>query len=214
MYVRTSHRALTCTMSDTFNVSRTSCVEADNEPADESQHDEYVGRVKKRKLRRGTQNALSTMTATSALAVIRRGTRCMSPHFTDDDAQATANAASASASATATRLQRIESMVAQLTSHIQNLSQTQSNPPTLYTPVTSSSPSPTPRATLSRTAPPDTIYGISSMFLICSPGAKPTGNDLKWHGEHASILPAKSSPVSSSCETSIRPRPAAASQTS
>ncbi|KAJ9139146.1 C6 zinc finger domain containing protein [Pleurostoma richardsiae] len=148
-------------MSDTINVARTSCVEANDEPADENQHPERVERVGKRKrsLRRGTHSCWACKRRKEKCSFddgdvctgcLRRGTRCVSQHFADDDAQATAN--SATATGTGTRLQRIEDMIAQLTSEIQSLSQRQIKP--LNTPMTSSSPSLAPRATQSQTAPP------------------------------------------------------------
>jgi hypothetical protein len=174
-YLGRSHRALTCNMSDTINInaSRTSRVEADDEPADdENQHDEHVERLSKRKrsLRKGTHSCWACKRRKEKCSFddgdvctgcLRRGTRCVSQHFADDDAQATA---AATTTDTATRLQRIEDMVAQLTSQTQSLSQTQSNP--LYTPVTSSnpSPSPAPQATLSQTTPSaSTAYSASTV---------------------------------------------------
>ncbi|EFX00774.1 c6 zinc finger domain containing protein [Grosmannia clavigera kw1407] len=163
-------------MSDTINASPTSRVDGADELADETQHDGYFDRVRKRKrsLRKGTHSCwackrrkekCSFDNSDVCTGCLRRGTRCVSQQFADDDEQATSVStpsatATAMATATASRLQRIEDMVVQLTYQIQNLSQTQSNP--LQTPATSWSPSPAPRATLSQTTPPVSTAHSSS----------------------------------------------------
>ena len=162
-------------MSDTINVLRTSYVEADDEPADDNEHDRHVERARKRKrgLRKGTHSCWACKRRKEKCSFdhgdictgcLRRGTRCVSQQFADDDPKATANAGTATTTTTAARLQRIEDMVAQLTSQIQSLSQSQSqsqdNP--LCTPVTRSSPSPVPRSTLCQTATPvSTVHSAS-----------------------------------------------------
>jgi hypothetical protein len=146
-------------MSDTIEVSR-------DEQADEIQHDDHV-RKRRRSLRKGTHSCwackrrkekCSFDDGNVCTGCLRRGSRCVSQRFADNDA---AQTTAATATATATRLQRIEDMVAQLTSQIKSQSESQRQ---RYTPpVTSSSPSPVPRATLSQTAPPaSTAHSASS----------------------------------------------------
>ncbi|KAL1885901.1 hypothetical protein Plec18167_001398 [Paecilomyces lecythidis] len=147
-------------MSDTINALQASRVVTDNEPADESHYDEHVERARKRKrsLRKGTHSCWACKRRKEKCSFddgdvctgcLRRGTRCISQHFADNDARATANAATS----TATRLQRIEDMVAQLASQIQSLSQRKSNP--LFTPAASSGPGLASRETLSLTVLPE-----------------------------------------------------------
>lgn len=133
------------------------------------QHDDHV-RKRKRSLRKGTHSCWACKRRKEkctfedsdiCTGCLRRGSRCVSQRFADsDDAQATANTgvAATTAAATATRLQRIEDMVAQLSSQFQNRGQSE-NQGQLYTPpVTSSSvsSSPVPQTALSQTALPTT----------------------------------------------------------
>jgi hypothetical protein len=148
-------------MSDIIEVSR-------DEQADETQHDDHV-RKRRRSLRKGTHSCwackrrkekCSYDDGNVCTGCLRRGSRCVSQRFADNDAAQT-TAATATATGTAIRLQRIEDMVAELTSQIQSLSRSQRQ---RYTPpVTCSSPSPVPPATLSQTAPPaSTAHSTSS----------------------------------------------------
>jgi hypothetical protein len=146
-------------MSDTVDVSR-------NEPANESQHDHHV-KKRRRGLRKGTHSCWACKRRKEKCSFddgdvctgcLRRGTRCVSQRFADDDdAHATATA---TATATTSRLQRIEDIIAQLTSQVQNQSQSQRQ---MYMPpVTSSRSSPAPRVTLSPAAPPaSTAHTVS-----------------------------------------------------
>ena len=121
-------------MSDTINVSG-------DEPAHEHRHD----RKRRRSLRKGTHSCWACKRRKEKCSFddgdvctgcLRRGTRCVSQRFADNEA---AQATAATATATTARLQRIEDMVAQLASQIQSQNQSQSS---------------TPRATLSQAAPP------------------------------------------------------------
>lgn len=187
-------------MSDTINVSRTSCVEAADEPADENQHDEVVERARKRKrsLRKGTHSCWACRRRKEKCSFdggdvctgcLRRGTICVSQHYPDNDARATGSAATGTAAAT--RLQRIEDMVAQLASQVQSLSQRQSNP--LYTPMTSSSPGPAPRDTLLQTTPaPSTADSASPVaaneLIACASGlTKSSRLQVLSHTLHGSL---------------------------
>jgi hypothetical protein len=94
-----------------------------DERADESQQDGHA-RKRRRSLRKGTHSCwackrrkekCSYKDGSVCTGCLRRGTRCVSQRFIEEEATpATA------ATATATRLQRIEDMVAQLTSQIQS----------------------------------------------------------------------------------------------
>ncbi|KAF2709863.1 hypothetical protein K504DRAFT_524608 [Pleomassaria siparia CBS 279.74] len=184
-------------MSDNINVSQTSCIEADDKPADKGQHDEHVERVRKQKrsLRKGIHSCWECNhhkekcpfnDGNVCTGCLRRGTRCVSQHYADNDAQATANTVNVTANATAatTRLQRIKDMAAQLISQIQSLiSQRQSNP--LYTPVTSSSPGPALRETLSQTAPAastaHSVTGLARLLVLSQTlrGSLPCPQDIQ-----------------------------------
>ncbi|KAF2865118.1 hypothetical protein BDV95DRAFT_587358 [Massariosphaeria phaeospora] len=143
-------------MSDTINNAPTPA-----EPADEHQLDGMHVRKRRRSPRKGTHSCWACKRRKEKCAFDdgdvctgcrRRGTRCVSQRFADNDA-VQATAATATVTATATRLQRIEDLVAQLTSQVQ---QSQSQGPRqmqMHTPpVTTSSPSPAPQTTLSQTA--------------------------------------------------------------
>ncbi|KAL1874404.1 hypothetical protein VTK73DRAFT_330 [Phialemonium thermophilum] len=115
-------------MSETFDGSRASGVEVDNELIGETDDDGHGDRARKRKrsLRKGTRSCwackrrkekCSFEQGDTCAGCLRRGTKCVSQQFADDDQRVTTNAA------TATRLRRIEDMVAQLSSQIQSWSQ-------------------------------------------------------------------------------------------
>jgi hypothetical protein len=137
-------------MSDTTNVSR-------DEPDDVIQHGHH-SRKRIRSLRKGTHSCWACKRRKEKCTFVdgeictgcrRRGTKCVSQHFADNDPAPTT---ATTTPVTAARLQRIEDMLVQITSHIQNQTQTQMQ--TYTTAVTSSNPSPTPTTTLSEIAPP------------------------------------------------------------
>jgi hypothetical protein len=148
-------------MSDTIDISI-------DEPAHSHQHVDHA-RKRRRSLRKGTHSCwackrrkekCSYEDGDMCTGCLRRGTRCVSQRFADNEAtQAT------TATATDTRLQRIEDMVAQLSSHIQTQNQRQ-----MYTPpVTCPSPSPAPSAPLPQTAPPaPTTYFFASPLPVAA----------------------------------------------
>jgi hypothetical protein len=152
-------------MSNTLNVAR-------DELADENQQEHQV-KKRRRSLRKGTHSCWACKRRKEkccfndgdiCTGCLRRGTRCVSQRFADNEA------AQAPAAATATRLQRIEDMVAQLTSQIESQSQSQSQIHIYTPPVTTSGPSPAPRAreTLSRTAPPASAAHSMSTSPVAS----------------------------------------------
>jgi hypothetical protein len=150
-------------MSDTIDISI-------DDPAHNHQHDDHA-RKRRRSLRKGTHSCwackrrkekCSYEDGDRCTGCLRRGTRCVSQRFADNEATP---AATATATATDTRLQRIEDLVAQLTSHIQTQNQRQ-----MYTPpVTGPSPSPAPSAPLPQTAPPaPTTYFFASSLPVAA----------------------------------------------
>ncbi|KAJ4389517.1 hypothetical protein N0V93_006987 [Gnomoniopsis smithogilvyi] len=164
-------------MSDATSIPRTSLVEArDGRVANEDQHDDQqVERARKRKrsLRKGTHSCWACKRRKEKCSLgdggdvctgcLRRGTKCISQDFSDDDAEETVDANAAPA--TAARLQHIEDMVAQLTSHILNRRQSYIR----YMPAKDMSPSPAAGDTLSLAAPPAyTAHPASPSELIAS----------------------------------------------
>jgi hypothetical protein len=150
-------------MSDTIDVSI-------EEPADEHQY-EHHARKRRRSLRKGTHSCwacrrrkekCSYEDGDVCTGCLRRGTKCVSQRFADNEAPQ-ATTATATSTATDTRLERIEDMVAQLTSQLQPQNQAQ-----MYTPpMTGPGTSPAPSAPLPQAAQPaSTIYSVLTPLVV------------------------------------------------